>query len=904
MSLKENISAAINSDINTQISSDTATNISEEVNSHINLKTLSLKESGEIVTVNNITYSTVHDNISMYNDFVADDYYASKSWVLSKNYLTKEDIGDIDITNNIEELLNNKADKNHNHNDLYYTKDVIDITDNLLKEELTNKIPTKTSQLVNDSNYTTATQLNKVTELIPNTATIDNQLADKNFVNSSISTATAEFRGTVENLEDLNNLAADINDYAFYKHKDESGNTIFDRYKFTDKWEYEYTLNNSSFTAEQWATINSGLTANSIPTKTSELINDSNFATTSAIPTKTSDLTNDSNFAIISEIPTKTSELINDSNYTTSEDIQTAIDNIPSAGFEDILEGVVGRTKVEWNSLNAGEYGSNSTYNGATLPPVMLESTTAFWNSGSGKPLDISFHFTKKEKITSLQVKCPPYGGNSTTMTIYYAQEGDTELTLYKEIATISIIERKSYDFNEEGISADYWVIRFTASGWIDLRLCKPGGSFTPGLYSEVFHEQLMDKMNGYQPVGNYALKSEIPTVPTKTSQLINDSSYITSTDLNKVNKLIPNTATADNQLADKNFVNSSISTATATFKGTFDNLTELQQTNADLNDYAYFKHTDDNHNIVYSRYKYSDGVWNFEYDLNTTGFTAEQWATINSGITANSIPTNYVDLSSDQIINGKKIYREKPVYEEHIVITNHNLPDEYQEVEYIQSGGTQYIDTGINPKIKPRVVVNMMLLNSADKDYWGNNNIDGSAYLANFASGILMYYRYGRTGSINTGVTAPFNEFHEWDVSDAIYLDKVKLYTTPNVYTYNANQSNIYLFRSARSYGIFRASYFIIYDGDEKVREYYPCYRKSDNAIGLFDKVSNTFFPNLGSSIFIKGNDIIPGDTVFERELISNADITAYLKNISNYDANKTQILKNINGIFKWVDE
>lgn len=888
MSLRENISASINGDINTQISSDAATTISEEVNSHVSLKTLSLKESGEIINVNNVTYFTIHDNIDMYNNFVADNYYASKSWVLSKNYLTKEDIGDIDITKNIEELLNNKADKVHDHNNLYYTKDVIDTTNNLLKKELTNKIPTKTSQLVNDSNYTTTTQLNKVTELIPNTATRDNQLADKNFVNSSISTATAEFRGTVENLEDLNNISANINDYAFYKHIDESGNTLFDRYKFTYKWEYEYTLNNSSFTAEQWATINSGITENSIPTKTSELINDSNFATASAIPTKTSDLTNDSN-------------------YTTSEDIQTAIDNIPSAGFEDILEGVVGRTKVEWNSLNAGEYGSNSTYNGATLPPVMLESTTAFWNSGSGKPLDISFHFTKKEKMTSLQVKCPPYGGNSTTMTIYYAQEGDAELTLYKEIATISIIERKSYDFNEEGISADYWVIRFTTSGWIDLRLCKPGSSFTPGLYSEVFHEQLMDKMNGYQPVGNYALKSEIPTVPTKTSQLTNDSSYITSTDLNKVTELIPNTATTENKLVDKNFVNSSISTATATFKGTFDNLTELQQTSADLNDYAYFKHTDDNHNIIYSRYKYSDGVWNFEYNLNTTGFTAEQWATINSGITANSIPTNYVDLTSDQTIAGKKVFSTKPVYTEHIVV-GHNLPDEYQEVEYIQSGGTQYIDTGINPKIKPRLVVNMMLLNSADKDYWGNKAIDGSSYFANFAGGILMYYRYGKTASINTGVGAPFNEFHEWDVSDAIYLDKVKLYTTNNVYAYNANQSNIYLFKSARSYGNFRASYFILYDGNEKVREYYPCYRKSDNAIGLFDKVSNTFFPNLGSGIFLKGNDIISEEAIVERELISNADIkaniTAYLKNIPNYNVNKIQVLKNVNGIFKWVDE
>ena len=204
------------------------------------------------------------------------------------------------------------------------------------------------------------------------------------------------------------------------------------------------------------------------------------------------------------------------------------LEDIPSAGFEDILEGVIGKTKIEWNDLNTGEYGSNSTYNGATLPPVMLESSSSFWNSASGRPLDVSFHFAKKEKMATLQVKCPPYGGVSPTMTVYYAQEGDTELTLYKEIATISTGDRKTYEFNEEGISADYWVVRFTASGWIDLRLCKPGSSFTPGLYSEVFHQQIMDKLNGYQPVGNYALKSELPT---KTSQLTNDSNYINTND-------------------------------------------------------------------------------------------------------------------------------------------------------------------------------------------------------------------------------------------------------------------------------------------------------------------------------------------------------------------------------------
>lgn len=55
-----------------------------------------------------------------------------------------------------------------------------------------------------------------------------------------------------------------------------------------------------------------------VPTKTSDLTNDSNFATTSDIPTKTSQLTNDSGFITSSDIPTiptKTSQLENDSNF-------------------------------------------------------------------------------------------------------------------------------------------------------------------------------------------------------------------------------------------------------------------------------------------------------------------------------------------------------------------------------------------------------------------------------------------------------------------------------------------------------------------------------------------------------------------------------------------------------------
>ena len=33
-------------------------------------------------------------------------------------------------------------------------------------------------------------------------------------------------------------------------------------------------------------------------------------------------------------------------------------------------------------------------------------------------------------------------------------------------------------------------------------------------------------------------------------------------------------------------------------------------------------------------RYKFNGTAWEYEYDLNNSGFTADQWAAINSGIT------------------------------------------------------------------------------------------------------------------------------------------------------------------------------------------------------------------------------------------------------------------------------
>lgn len=106
--------------------------------------------------------------------------------------------------------------------------------------------------------------VNTINSKIPSTASSTNQLADKNFVNSSVATNTANFLGTYTSLADIEAIQNPTNnDYAFLQTTDSAGNTLYQRYKYsesTDSWLFEYTLNNSSFTAQQWATINSGIT--------------------------------------------------------------------------------------------------------------------------------------------------------------------------------------------------------------------------------------------------------------------------------------------------------------------------------------------------------------------------------------------------------------------------------------------------------------------------------------------------------------------------------------------------------------------------------------------------------------------------------------------------------------------
>ena len=154
------------------------------------------------------------------------------------------------------------------------------------------------------------------------------------------------------------------------------------------------------------------------------------------------------------------------------------------------------------------------------------------------------------------------------------------------------------------------------------------------GLSTNDFTNAYKNKLDGLSPYDDTQVKSDISSLSTNKA----DKSSVTAIDgrVTTIEGKIPT-------LASQEFVNSSIATATATFKGTYDEFADLKSVSADENDYAFVSTTDSIGNKLYKRYKYVDGAWVFEYDLNNSSFTQSQWGTINSGITA-SDRTSFVN--------------------------------------------------------------------------------------------------------------------------------------------------------------------------------------------------------------------------------------------------------------------
>lgn len=230
-------------------------------------------------------------------------------------------------------------------------------------------------------------------------------------------------------------------------------------------------------------------------------------------------------------------------------------------------------------------------------------------------------------------------------------------------------------------------------------------------------------------------------------------------------------------------------------------------------------------------------------------------------------------------------------------------LPQGYQEVEYIESSGIQYIDTGYKPTSN-----NLRI--ACEFEYTADHS--ASSVFGSESSGRYSLIPYGApafyVGS-GTNLLAQTTELNTKYALDA-HANAGTLTVSLNGITNSASYSgsilttvNIGVFCNiiagvAKQFCSMRLYAMSIYDNGALVRNFVPCYRKSDHTAGLYDLVNNVFYANAGSGVFAVGSNvgeivITPGGVIsfsaaLRRRMMIKCDSKIEFEYTGNYTDNR----------------
>lgn len=521
------------------------------------------------------------------------------------------------------------------------------------------------AQRAKDAEEANAGDIEGIKALIPSTASEVNKLADTNYVNSSIQTATAEYRGDYNVVTDLH-LAidathaqietllptviaeADKNDYCYVMIPTNASTPTeiakIERYKMTsDGWKFEYDVNNSTFTAEEWAAIKSGITSglvgklNALPTNADLLLllagkQDLLIFDSVPVPESNNPVKSGGVYSAIDD--EKTARLNSDTAIHTELDGLQA--KVPATASSD-------NKLVDQNQMNTSISTATATYRGD-------------WNVVSDLHLAVD---ATRAQIAALLPTVISTADNNDYCYVEIPTSAETPTQIER-------VER--YKFNGTAWGYEYTLNNsgFTAAQWAAIN-----SMITSGLVAKLSalptNADLLAMLAQKQDVLTFdSTPTENSTNPV-TSGGVFAADKALSDAIEAILLLIPSAATSLNKLVDTALMNSSISTATATFRGTYNLVSDLGLgidategqiaaalstaiSTADNNDYAFVQIPTSAQTPTQiartDRYKFNGTAWAFEYTLNTSGFTAAQWAAINSTITSalvaklNALPT------------------------------------------------------------------------------------------------------------------------------------------------------------------------------------------------------------------------------------------------------------------------
>lgn len=252
---------------------------------------------------------------------------------------------------------------------------------------------------------------------------------------------------------------------------------------------------------------------------------------------------------------------------------------------------------------------------------------------------------------------------------------------------------------------------------------------------------------------------------------------------------------------------------------------------------------------------------------ISATGYQDVTTVVGTSTITMTPIVNSLITILVDE--NNKPImFDNQPV----AIIT---LPGEYTKLAYIASTGTQYIDTNIIPTSDDLIYE----WEGRDDDPSGSTSLFSSEYAvggvySNRDFGGVMHGNntrrnvyLGKTTGMNIGYASTDGLFHRWiltiNSNYKVYLTKDSIKLTEYTWTGSINRYNsIALFcnhttNSFSQNASVAYKYFKIIDNSKVVFWGIPAKRNSDDVLGMYDLVTETFFVNKGTGTFVAGPDI-----------------------------------------------
>lgn len=220
--------------------------------------------------------------------------------------------------------------------------------------------------------------------------------------------------------------------------------------------------------------------------------------------------------------------------------------------------------------------------------------------------------------------------------------------------------------------------------------------------------------------------------------------------------------------------------------------------------------------------------------------------------------------FSDGKYIDGKKIKKAYIGITNPIV--NRNLPEDYTQVEYIQSSGTQYIDTGFKPNQNTKLIIDFEVTSlppTYGAIFSARNNGSGVSAFSLWVnpSTPCFLWQYNTGNGKSTAKNSPTvvgTRLVAENTGNVMNVGGFDL--TESSATFNTNYS-IYLLATndpdTNRYCISAKIYSCqIYDNGTLVRDYIPCKNASGTA-GLYDLANGVFYNNVGTGTFETGNTV-----------------------------------------------